>query len=275
METTYRGSDGNVTVDSQGVTLEFHPDAGKGSDKVTIAYGRIESVSFLHPGPAAPGHVIFHVPGDDEDLAPEKDHHCMLVTSPEAVAAAREYVTVVRSKMAGRSATATLDLTTSGFINQPHGLTRDGSSRPARSSPPGIPPNKKLPTGEMLRDLEWPDSPSDFTSAHGYYWSEKERLWVRDPSAPASGGERVGMAFVGLCLIAVIVAVGFAVVQFFGWIGSDGDDGRGAQLSGWYADNPGDSNPTIAEDYAAACGAVPPPVQSGELVEEDGGYVYP
>ena len=84
----------------------------------------------------------------------------------------------------------------------------------------------------------------------------------------------MGMAFVGLCLIAVIVAVGFAAVEFFGWVGSDNDDGRCAQVSGWYADNPGDSNPDIAEDYATACGAVPPPVQSGELVERNGDYVY-
>ncbi|OZE37227.1 hypothetical protein CH259_09960 [Rhodococcus sp. 05-2254-4] len=82
------------------------------------------------------------------------------------------------------------------------------------------------------------------------------------------------MAFVGLCLIAVIVAVGFAAVEFFGWVGSDNDDGRCAQLSGWYSDNPGDSNPDIAEDYAKACGAVPPPVQSGELVVRNGDYVY-
>lgn len=275
METTYRGSDGNVTVDSQGVTLEFHPDAGKGSDKVAIAYGHIESVTFLYPGPGAPGYVIFHVPGDDKGLAPEENRHCVLVTSPEAGDAAREYVPVVRSNMAGRSATAALTSSTAGpSMNRGFGLSRSRNSRPARRSPPGVPPNKKLPTGELLRDLKWPDSPSDFTRAHGYYWSAKERMWVRDPSAPATGGERVGMAFVGLCLIAVIVAVGFAAVEFFGWVGSDNDDGRCAQVSGWYADNPGDSNPDIAEDYATACGAVPPPVQSGELVERNGDYVY-
>ncbi len=275
METTYQSADGTVSVDSQGVTLSFHPNAGKGSKKIFIAYAHIESVSFLNPGPAAPGYVTFHVPGGDNKLTPEKDRHCVLVASPEDAAAAREYVTAVRSKMAGRSATPEPCSSPASFMDPPRrGPSRNRDSSPARQAPPGVPHRKKSPTGQLLRDLEWPQSPTSYTSAHGYYWSEKERQWVRDPSARATRGERAGMAFAGVCLLAVVVAGGAALVQFFGWLGSE-DDGRCAQLSGWYADNPGDSNPNIAEDYASACGAVPPPVANGELVERDGDYVYP
>ncbi|MFW0873030.1 hypothetical protein [Rhodococcoides corynebacterioides] len=126
-----------------------------------------------------------------------------------------------------------------------------------RRRPPGVSRCAKNAAGERLADLAWPESPSAYSNAHGYYWSPDQKKWMRlvDLENPTNGDRGI-MVLLFLVVGSVVFTLIYIVINLFGWLGEgskNDNDNRCEQLSSWYSQNPGDTNPVIAEEYESIC----------------------
>ncbi|WP_157105330.1 hypothetical protein [Rhodococcoides kyotonense] len=265
MGTTYLASDGSVTLNEQGLTLNHNARSKKGTQAVTIPYSSISSVTFLVPGLTAPGIVTFNVRCEPDEIFEQSNRNTLRLDDEKAAEAAREYVAIVRSVMAGNSASPI----------QPEVAIAAGRVSSPRTRPAGVPRNRCLPNGVRLIDLDWPPDPSPGQTNHGYVWNGDKQKWVKahDPNGLNGWKEWSFAGILGVGAVAVIIGIIALLGTLFS--GSDDSDGRCETLQAWYNDNPYDSNPSIADDYYSSCGQVPPPVQNGELISRNGHYVYP